>query len=101
VHVECPDDRCTLCERRKYLADFGIRFFVIPLSIFFAVPEAETEDAIRLSVGGEDGLIHKAFLRFQNRQDFLMDGVGEFTGFPGFGIDFDYSSKHRTLLSWG
>jgi hypothetical protein len=50
VDVECPDDWRLLQEGRQDIVDFRIRFTVISLSVLFAIPEAETDDAIWLSV---------------------------------------------------
>src|SRR6266850_1123114 len=51
---------------------------VILLRIFFGVPKAQCQHAIVLFlVGDEDCLIHEALLLLQDRQYFVIDGVGE------------------------
>jgi hypothetical protein len=54
VHVDCLNDRSTLCERQQHFADFKILFAVIPLSALSAVPEADPEDTSRGRADSEE-----------------------------------------------
>ena len=50
---------------------------LVALGVFSRIPEAEREDAIRLRVGDDHGLVDESGLPLQDGQDLVIDGVAE------------------------
>lgn len=81
--------------------DLRILFPMVAFGIFFAIPEAESENLIRLRVRHQNRLIHEACLLFQDRYDLLFNDVAEFACLAGFAGYFNDSRILGSLLSVG
>ena len=69
----------------KLFTHFRVLRAVILLCILFGIPGAQSQDSIVIFVGDENRLIHETFLFLQDRQYFVIDGVGELLIFAGLG----------------
>jgi len=69
-------------------------FALVALGILSRVPEAERENAIRLRVGDDYGLVHESGLLIQNGQDLVIDGIAQFACFSGLAGHFNDSRIH-------
>src|SRR5450755_1384948 len=58
------------------------------------MPEAECEDAIRLRVGDDYGLVHESGLPLQNGQDLVIDGIAQLACSSGLAGYFNNPGKH-------
>src|SRR5215471_4640006 len=101
LDLECPDDGLALQEMLQRIVDLWVLFPMVALGIFFAIPEAKSEDLIRLRVRHQNRLIYEACLPLQNGHDLLLNSVAEFACLAGFAGNFNDSRIHGSLLSVG
>ena len=80
MDVKSPDDGFALQEMLQRIVDLRVLFPMVTLGIFFAVPEAESEDLIRLRVRHQNRLIHEACLLFQDRHAIFQKRHGRVRG---------------------
>src|SRR5260370_26545940 len=67
---------------------------MVPLSIFFGIPETDRQDTIRFRIRYQKGLIRESGLFFQNRQYFVVDEGSEVSCLSRLGGYFDSACKH-------
>src|SRR5271166_5636433 len=77
------------------LTNFGVIRMGVTFGVLFRFPEAERQDAV--CIRHEDDLIHKASLRLQRGQHFVMQRATNLFGFSGFRLDFDNANKHGRI----
>jgi len=69
-------------------------FALVALGILSGTPEAERENAIRLRVGDDCGLVDESGLPLQNGQNLVVNGIAKLACLSGLAGLFNDSGKH-------
>src|SRR5260370_8007097 len=82
-----------------HLLDDRVLLPLVPLSIFFGIPETDRQDTIRFCIRYQKGLIRESGLLIQNRQYFVVDEGSEVSCLSRLPVSFTSPCKHRTTPS--
>src|SRR6185437_2302847 len=92
--------RRALDDRRQTLEHLGIGVAVIGIRALLAIPEADS-DGVLAAFAEERDLVLEAVLFSQQRQDVLLELLGELLGAVGLEIERNVASVHMVLLTAG